>query len=221
MGSRFPRRAAGRRARGAAFAVGNLDSLSSTDGELDELFARFPEQPDPEPYDPAPSPAAAHAGHGARLEPVAPADVLPARDRRQRRPSARRAGDLLDVARRLDGLAAVRRDPRAARTRLLGALVAHAYADVPVLQLSAGLESSKCIEAYRRMREIVTELREQGPPRTRSSALAHTPPARARSRLRTVVPWRGTRRNRRSSTARTSIPIARSSCSTGSRSTRS
>ncbi len=39
----------------------------------------------------------------------------------------------------------------------------HAYADVPVLQLSAGLESSKCIEAYKRMREIVTELRMQGP----------------------------------------------------------
>ena len=40
---------------------------------------------------------------------------------------------------------------------------AHAYADVPLLQLSAGLESSKCIEAYRRMKEIVTELREEGP----------------------------------------------------------
>jgi predicted Zn-dependent peptidase len=40
---------------------------------------------------------------------------------------------------------------------------AHAYADVPVLQLSAGLESGKCVEAYRRMREIVIELREQGP----------------------------------------------------------
>jgi predicted Zn-dependent peptidase len=39
----------------------------------------------------------------------------------------------------------------------------HAYADVPVLQLSAGLESAKCVEAYHRMREIVTELREQGP----------------------------------------------------------
>src|SRR4030081_1663092 len=41
--------------------------------------------------------------------------------------------------------------------------VSHAYADVPVLQLSAGLDSTKLIEAYRRMREIVTELREQGP----------------------------------------------------------
>jgi predicted Zn-dependent peptidase len=41
--------------------------------------------------------------------------------------------------------------------------VPHAYADVPILQLSAGLESSKLLEAYARMREIVTELREQGP----------------------------------------------------------
>jgi predicted Zn-dependent peptidase len=39
----------------------------------------------------------------------------------------------------------------------------HAYADVPVLQLSAGLESSKCMEAYRRMRDIVSELRTDGP----------------------------------------------------------
>jgi predicted Zn-dependent peptidase len=39
----------------------------------------------------------------------------------------------------------------------------HAFADVPILQLSAGLDSTKTIEAYRRMREIVTELREEGP----------------------------------------------------------
>jgi predicted Zn-dependent peptidase len=39
----------------------------------------------------------------------------------------------------------------------------HAYADVPILQLSAGLESAKCVEAYRRMRDIVSELREDGP----------------------------------------------------------
>jgi predicted Zn-dependent peptidase len=41
--------------------------------------------------------------------------------------------------------------------------VDHAYADVPILQLGSGLESSKTIEAYTRMREIVDELREQGP----------------------------------------------------------
>ena len=40
----------------------------------------------------------------------------------------------------------------------------HSFADVPVLQLSAGLESSKCVEAYRRMREIVSELRETPSP---------------------------------------------------------
>jgi predicted Zn-dependent peptidase len=42
---------------------------------------------------------------------------------------------------------------------------AHAYSDVPVLELQAGLESGKAIEAYQRMREIVSELREQGPTR--------------------------------------------------------
>ena len=39
----------------------------------------------------------------------------------------------------------------------------HAYADVPVLQLGAGLESAKCVEAYTRMREIVAELHADGP----------------------------------------------------------
>jgi predicted Zn-dependent peptidase len=38
--------------------------------------------------------------------------------------------------------------------------VDHAFADVPILQLSAGLESAKCVEAYQRMRDIVEELRE-------------------------------------------------------------
>ena len=41
--------------------------------------------------------------------------------------------------------------------------VDHTFADVPVLQLSAGLESSKCVEAFTRMREIVDELRDDGP----------------------------------------------------------
>jgi predicted Zn-dependent peptidase len=41
--------------------------------------------------------------------------------------------------------------------------VDHAFADVPILQLSAGLDSTKCGEAYRCMRGIVDELRENGP----------------------------------------------------------
>jgi predicted Zn-dependent peptidase len=39
----------------------------------------------------------------------------------------------------------------------------HAFADLPVLALGAGLDSSKCVEAYTRMREIVGELRDEGP----------------------------------------------------------
>jgi predicted Zn-dependent peptidase len=39
----------------------------------------------------------------------------------------------------------------------------HAFADMPVLQLGSGLESAKCVEAYTRMREIVDELRDDGP----------------------------------------------------------
>src|SRR6185503_19606778 len=39
----------------------------------------------------------------------------------------------------------------------------HSFADVPILQLSAGLESGKCVEAYTRMREIVDDLRDNGP----------------------------------------------------------
>ena len=34
---------------------------------------------------------------------------------------------------------------------------------MPILQLSAGLDSTKCVEAYERMREIVDELRTDGP----------------------------------------------------------
>jgi predicted Zn-dependent peptidase len=41
--------------------------------------------------------------------------------------------------------------------------VDHSFADVPILQLSAGLESGKSVEAYARMREIVDELRADGP----------------------------------------------------------
>jgi predicted Zn-dependent peptidase len=41
--------------------------------------------------------------------------------------------------------------------------LAHVFADVPILQLGSGLDSAKCIEAYTRMREIVDELRSDGP----------------------------------------------------------
>ena len=65
---------------------------------------------------------AADAGRGARLQPVAPAHVLPPADRPARPRASARRWRLLDAAGRLDGLAPVRRDPRAARPRLLGLL---------------------------------------------------------------------------------------------------
>src|SRR5207247_5039848 len=39
----------------------------------------------------------------------------------------------------------------------------HVFSDLAVLQLGSGLESSKCAEAYTRMREIVGELKTDGP----------------------------------------------------------
>jgi predicted Zn-dependent peptidase len=39
----------------------------------------------------------------------------------------------------------------------------HVFADAGILQLSAGLDSEKCVEAFERMGEIVDELRRDGP----------------------------------------------------------
>jgi predicted Zn-dependent peptidase len=41
--------------------------------------------------------------------------------------------------------------------------LSHSFTDAGILQLSAGLDSTKCVEAYQRMREIVDELRSDGP----------------------------------------------------------
>ena len=50
-------------------------------GALDELFGRFPSQPDARALRAGPAGRAAAAGARARLQPVPPADVLPARGR--------------------------------------------------------------------------------------------------------------------------------------------
>jgi predicted Zn-dependent peptidase len=149
-------------ARGAAFAVGNLDGLSS-DGELEELFGRFQAQPAPGPFEPAPG--------------FSPRVLVRERNSNQShlRMSYRPEVDVSDPRQRaalviystlLGGSMGSRLFDEIREQRGLAYSVhsaPHAYADVPVLQLSAGLESSKCIEAYGRMREIVTDLRERGP----------------------------------------------------------
>ncbi len=147
---------------GGAFVVGNLDSLDG-DGELEQLFERFPERPEPAPFDPAP--------------PTEPRVLVRERDSNQShlRMSYRPRVEISDQRDRaalqiystlLGGSMASRLFDEIREQRGLAYSVhstAHAYADVPVLQLSAGLDSSKAVEAYVRMKEIVTELREQGP----------------------------------------------------------
>ncbi len=149
-------------ARGGVFAVGNLDSLPHN-GALDGLFGRFAPRPEPEPYEPAPA--------------FSPRVLVRERDSNQShlrmsyRPGVevsdpRQRASLVIYSTLLGGSMGSRLFDEIREQRGLAYSVSaapHAYADVPVLQLSAGLESGKCVEAYQRMREIVTELREEGP----------------------------------------------------------
>jgi predicted Zn-dependent peptidase len=147
--------------RGAAFVVGNLESLQGE--ELEELLLRFPREHISDEVEPAP--------------PFAPRVLVSERDSQQShlRMSYRPKIDVTDASQRaaltiystlLGGSMGSRLFDEIREQRGLAYSVSsfpHAYADVPVLQLSAGLASDKAVEAYRRMREIVTELREQGP----------------------------------------------------------
>jgi predicted Zn-dependent peptidase len=148
--------------RGGAFLVGNLEGLPDN-GAVEELFIRFPERPPPAPYDPAP--------------PVHPRVLVRERESNQShlrmsyRPEieisqAKERAALSIYSTLLGGSMGSRLFDEIREQRGLAYSVhsiAHAYSDVPVLQLSAGLESDKMLQAYRRMRDIVTELREEGP----------------------------------------------------------
>src|SRR5256886_16741381 len=149
-------------ARGGAFLVGNLDHLPD-EAQLQERFGRFPSLPDPEPYEPAPE--------------FAPEILVDERDTNQShlrmiyRPDvavgdARRRAALSVYATLLGGSMGSRlfeeiREKRGLCYSVYA--VDHAFADAPVLQIGSGLESAKCVEAFERMREIVDELRDEGP----------------------------------------------------------
>ncbi|HEY3726690.1 MAG TPA: pitrilysin family protein [Solirubrobacteraceae bacterium] len=149
-------------ATGAAFAVGNLSALGDN-GKLDELFGRFTQAPVPDPYPLAPGPQPrvlvrrrdSNQSH-LRMSYRPTVDVANPRDRAALAIYSTLLGGsmgsrLFDEIREQRGLAySVSSFP-------------HAYSDVPILQLSAGLESAKCVEAFKRMKDIVTELREDGP----------------------------------------------------------
>jgi predicted Zn-dependent peptidase len=148
--------------RGGAFLAGNLSGVPD-DARLGELFGRFPTlDPDVAP-EPAPS--------------LQATTLVEGRDSNQShlRLSYRPSLDTTDPAQRaaltiystlLGGSMGSRLFDEIREQRGLAYSVysvEHAYADVPLLQLSAGLESGKCVEAYTRMREIVDELRSEGP----------------------------------------------------------
>jgi predicted Zn-dependent peptidase len=148
--------------RGGAFLVGNLEGLPGN-GAVEELFTRFPAQPPPDAYEPAPA--------------ADPRILVKERDSNQSHlrmsyrpeievPNPRQRAALTIYSTLLGGSMGSRLFDEIREQRGLAYSVhsiAHAYADVPVLQLSAGLESGKMLEAYRRMRDIVSELRDDGP----------------------------------------------------------
>src|ERR1700742_1398514 len=148
--------------RGGAFLVGNLEHLPDEE-ELQELFGRFPALPSPPPYDPAPefSPeklVEQRETNQSHLRMIYRPQIAVA-DVRQRAAlsiystllGGSMGSRLLDEIREKRGLC------------YSVYAITHAFADVPILQLGSGLESAKCIEAYTRMREIVDELRDEGP----------------------------------------------------------
>jgi predicted Zn-dependent peptidase len=149
-------------ARGGAFLVGNLSAVPD-DSELVELFGRFPSISVNGRSEPAPA--------------FAPQTLVEQRDSNQshlrmsyrptvdpRDPKARAALNVYSTL--LGGSMGSRLFDEIREQRGLAYSVYsvdHTFSDVPVLQLSAGLDSTKCVEAYARMREIVDELRTEGP----------------------------------------------------------
>jgi len=147
---------------GGAFLVGNLEHVPD-DGELAERFGRFPTIDVNGGWEPAP--------------PFQPLTLVEARDSNQShlRISYRPQVDPQDREQRaalsiystlLGGSMGSRLFDEIREQRGLAYSVHsvdHSFADVPILQLSAGLDSTKCIEAYHCMRGIVDDLRENGP----------------------------------------------------------
>jgi predicted Zn-dependent peptidase len=149
-------------ARGAAFVVGNVDHVPGN-GAVGSLFERFPSLGAPDAYEPAPT--------------FVPDVLVEERDSNQShlrmiyRPevdvsSAKARAALTIYSTLLGGSMGSRlfdeiREQRGLCYSVYS--VDHAFADVPVLQLGSGLESSKAVEAFTRMREIVAELHSDGP----------------------------------------------------------
>ncbi len=148
--------------RGGAFLVGNTDHVPDEEA-LHELFGRFPSLPSPPPFEPAPE---FHPGTLVEARETNQSHLRmvyrPQIDTRSRRDRA--ALSIYSTV--LGGSMGSRLFDEIREQRGLCYSVwahDHSFADAPALELGAGLDSSKCAEAYARMREIVDELRRDGP----------------------------------------------------------
>jgi predicted Zn-dependent peptidase len=148
--------------RGGAFLVGNLEHVPD-DGALAEAFGRFPAISPDGGYEPAPqfqpqTLVEERESNQSHLR-ISYRPQIDTRDRGERAAlqvystllGGSMGSRLFDEIREQRGLA------------YSVYSVEHTFSDVPILQLSAGLESGKCAEAYVRMREIIDDLRENGP----------------------------------------------------------
>ena len=148
--------------RGGAFLVGNTAHLPD-DATLDERFGRFPAFAPAAPFEAAPA--------------FKPTTLVEHRDTNQShlRMTYRPQIDAGDPRQRaalsiystlLGGSMGSRLFDELREQRGLCYSVwsvDHSFADAPILQLGAGLDSAKCVEAYSLMREIVDTLRSDGP----------------------------------------------------------
>jgi len=146
---------------GGAFVAGDLSSVAEP--RLGELFERFPPRPDHEGVEPAPvferrvlvEPRETNQSH-LRLHWRAPIDPADLHERATLAVYSTLLGGsmgsrLFDEMREQRGLCYAIR------------AVGWAHADTASVEVASGLDSSKCDEAYRRIREIVAELAEHGP----------------------------------------------------------
>jgi predicted Zn-dependent peptidase len=150
-------------ATGGVFVAGDPAAFAANGGHLEKLLERFEPISTPEPPLPAPATPSRR--------------IVESRDSRQShlRLGYRGSFDVGDPRQRaafaiyatLLGVSAGSRlfDEIREERGLAYSVSAANYtlADVPVLEVAAGLESSRCIEAYRRMREIIGELAAEGP----------------------------------------------------------
>jgi predicted Zn-dependent peptidase len=148
--------------RGGAFIVGNVDHVPAN-GAVASLFERFPTLDVPGGYEPAP-PLQLEKLVQRRDSNQSHLRLMYAPDVDTTSPSERAALTIYSTL--LGGSMGSRlfdeiREQRGLCYSVYA--VDHALADAAILQLGAGLESSKTAEAYQRMREIVAELHADGP----------------------------------------------------------